>query len=821
MKVKRISSNQVQSFETQHYTLLRTIAPECMVLLKKNKVFPLTGSCEIALYGSGARQTIKGGSGSGDVNVRHFVSVEEGLEKAGFTVTSKAWLDEYDRAKETIQSDFHAAIKKQAEEEGKSAILVAMGKRPSDPHYAFTLDAEADVCLYVLARNSGEGSDRTDQSGDYQLSEEEIRDILACSRKYPKFMLVLNVGGPVDLSPVLEHVNNILLLSQLGIVTGDALADVLLGKSSPSGKLTTTWASIEDYPFSDEFGASDDTRYREGIYVGYRWFDMHGIKPIFPFGYGLSWTEFETTVMGCSVENANIRVHVKVKNEGNYAGKEVLQLYYSAPQGRLDKPRRELGSFEKTALLLPGAKEELMISLPIENMASWDAVRKAWLLEKGDYRIFIGTQAVAVIHINSDVYTAESCDACGGPDFADIRPMVQSQEALSSLLVLRVDTDQLKNRGHFDRARVTRNHPDTLTLTEWTDEDLARACTGKFNEAQGLAVVIGNAAYQVAGAAGETADVIRDKGYGKLVFADGPAGLRLNTSFIETMDGAEAVRNETLEHFLDYFDAPVQQMLRQRMDAVRKKTAMQPIYYQYASAIPIGTALAQTWNPEVPYACGEIVGEEMELFGIHVWLAPALNIHRNPLCGRNFEYYSEDPLISGRTAAAITRGVQKRKGCAVTIKHFCCNNQETNRFASNSVVSERALREIYLKGFEICVKESAPKALMTSYNLLNSIHTANRRDLLTDILRGEWGFDGLVMTDWGTTSGSLSIGKYAASDPALCIAAGNDLIMPGSTADIDSILVGIQNGSITRKDLETSAGRIIRMSQELYGRNAQ
>ena len=819
--MKRVVSKEIQFYETSHITLLRKMAAECMVLLKKNGDFPLNGCCEIALYGSGARQTIKGGTGSGDVNVRHFVSVEEGLEKAGFTVTSKAWLDDYDRAKETVQSGFHAAIKKKAEEEGKPAIFVAMGKRPSDPHYAFTLDAEADVCLYVLARNSGEGSDRTDQSGDYRLSEEEIRDILACSRKYPKFMLVLNVGGPVDLSPVMEQVNNILLLSQLGIVTGDTLADVLLGKSSPSGKLTTTWALIQDYPFSDEFGDPDDVRYREGIYVGYRWFDMQRIKPIFPFGHGLSWTEFETAVMDCSVEDASICVRVKVKNIGGYSGKEVIQLFYSAPQGRLDKPIRELGAYEKTASLVPGACEELTISLPIENMASWDPARKAWLLEKGDYRVFIGTQAVAAIRINSDVYSAESYAACGEPDFADIQPMVQSQEALSSLPVICIDAEQLKNRGHFDHARVMQIHPDALTLTEWTDEELARACTGKFNEAQGLAAVIGNAAYQVAGAAGETADVIRNKGYGELVFADGPAGLRLNTSFIETQAGAEAVHNETLESFLDFFDVPVQQMLRQKMDAVREKAAKQPIYYQYASAIPIGTALAQAWNPDVPFACGEIVGEEMELFGVHVWLAPALNIHRNPLCGRNFEYYSEDPLISGRTAAAVTRGVQKRQGCAVTIKHFCCNNQETNRFASNSIVSERALREIYLKGFEICVKESAPKALMTSYNLLNGIHTANRRDLLTTILRSEWGFGGLVMTDWGTTSSSLNAGKYAASDPALCIAAGNDLIMPGSMADIDGILVGLQNGSVTRKDLETSAGRIIRMSQELYGRNAE
>ena len=199
----------------------------------------------------------------------------------------------------------------------------------------------------------------------------------------------------------------------------------------------------------------------------------------------------------------------------------------------------------------------------------------------------------------------------------------------------------------------------------------------------------------------------------------------------------------------------------------------------------------------------------MESFGVNVWLAPALNIHRNPLCGRNFEYYSEDPLLSGRTAAAVTRGVQKHKNCAVTVKHFCCNNQETNRFGSNSVVSARALREIYLKGFEICVKESAPAVLMSSYNLLNGTHTANRRDLLTDVLRGEWGFDGFVMTDWGTTDGKFNLGAYGPSSPALCIKAGNDLIMPGSDEDVGGILSGLEKGEISRKELEICAGRVL------------
>lgn len=297
--------------------------------------------------------------------------------------------------------------------------------------------------------------------------------------------------------------------------------------------------------------------------------------------------------------------------------------------------------------------------------------------------------------------------------------------------------------------------------------------------------------------------------------ADGPAGLRVATKYIETEEGQDSVDTDAFAGFLNILPSDIQQMIRAKLEQNKEKARTNTVLYHYASAIPIGTALAQSWNPCVAETCGDIVGEEMEKFGANVWLAPALNIHRSPLCGRNFEYYSEDPLISGRTAAAVTRGVQKHGKCAVTIKHFACNNQETNRFGSNSVVSQRALREIYLKGFEICVKEAAPKAVMTSYNLLNGVHTANRRELLTDVLRCEWGFEGIVMTDWGTTNDKFNLGVHGASSPVQCILAGNDLIMPGAAEDVDSILTGLQNSEITRKDLEVCAGRILALSGRL------
>ena len=274
----RIDSPDVQTFETEHIAAVRKVAPECMVLLKNDGVLPLSGTGKIALYGSGARRTIKGGTGSGDVNVRHFVNVEEGLENAGFEVTTKAWLDGYDKIVTDAKAAFFGAIRKEAEAagaKGMQMMLFAMGRVCPEPEYELPLDGEGDTAVYVLARNSGEGADRKPEAGDINLTETEIRDILALNKKYEKFVLVLNVGGMIDLKPV-EEVPAILLMGQLGMATGDALADVVLGKAYPSGKLTMTWAPIEDYASTEGFADPNDTYYKEGIYVGYRYFDTIG-----------------------------------------------------------------------------------------------------------------------------------------------------------------------------------------------------------------------------------------------------------------------------------------------------------------------------------------------------------------------------------------------------------------------------------------------------------------------------------------------------------------------------------------------------------------
>ena len=319
----------LNQYEIDHLATVRASAPESMVLLRSDGSFPLPGAGRLALYGSGARRTVKGGTGSGDVNSRHVVTIEEGLEKAGFTLTTKAWLDAYDAVRERAHAGFIADIKARASAAGVPALVYGMGAVMPEPEHDLPLDTEgaesAVAAVYVLGRVSGEGNDRRPERGDVLLTDAEIRDIRALNERYEKFLLVLNVGGVVDLSP-LADVRNILLLSQLGAAIGDSFADVLLGAAYPSGKLSTTWAAWEDYSTVGDFGDPDDTHYREGVYVGYRYFDSEGVSPLFPFGFGLGYTSFELGEPTAAIDGSRVTVRVRVTNTGRRAGKEVVQL---------------------------------------------------------------------------------------------------------------------------------------------------------------------------------------------------------------------------------------------------------------------------------------------------------------------------------------------------------------------------------------------------------------------------------------------------------------------------------------------------------------
>ena len=803
----------MNDYEREHNALMRRLGAECAVLLKSNGAFPLDGPCRLALFGSGARRTVKGGTGSGEVNSRCYVTAEEGLEAAGFTITSKTWLDNYDNVYAAARKEFIRGLHQQAREHHTLAILESMGAVMPEPEHNIPLWGRAEAAVYVLSRISGEGSDRRPVPGDILLSETEKRDILALNARYEKFLLVLNVGGVVDLSPVTE-VGNILLLSQLGVETGSVLADLMLGRSVPSGRLTTTWSAWGDYPSLGEFGEKDDTRYKEGVYVGYRWFDTVGKKPLFPFGFGLNYTEFTMRAGKAGAEGSVVTLTADVKNTGRFAGREVAQLYVSAPQGRLDKPFQALAAFEKTGLLQPGEKQELTLRFDLRELASYDESRACWILEPGDYVLRLGrssadTKAAAVLRLDAEAVVLKVKNCLGRPDFSDWKPETPPETKHARLHVLPIRAADIA----AETVDYALEHEVDPAIEALSDPELCFLNIGAFDPKLGALSVIGNAARSVAGAAGETTGVLKDKGIPALVMADGPAGLRLSCLYTRDEKGAHAVGENMPESMLELMPG-ISAAFIKLFEGSGKVT--DEVHEQFCTAIPIGTALAQSWNLNLAERCGDVVGDEMERFGVHLWLAPALNIHRDIRCGRNFEYFSEDPLISGKFAAAITRGVQKHPGRGTTVKHFAANNQETNRYSNNSRVSERAMREIYLRGFGIAVRESQPHALMTSYNLINGVHSSERRGLLEDILRAEFGYRGIVMTDWLIAGMNGRGSKYAAPNAAKIAAAGNDLTMPGSSGDFKAMLKGLlKEGLVTRRQLEINASRVYRMAKKL------
>ena len=802
---------KTEKYEQEHIAALRSLAPECALFLRRNGDFPLSAPGKLALYGGGARHTVKGGTGSGDVNSRYYVTAEKGLSDAGFTITTTRWLDAYDAAHDKAHEDFINGVKARARREHRHAAVVGMGAVMAAPEYDLELDGEGDTAVYVLSRCAGEGGDRTDDAGDFTLTESEIQDILAARERYDRFILVLNTGAPVDLSPVME-VENILLLSQLGVVTGTVLADILLGYSQPSGKLSATWTSLDSRMSVADFGTCDETRYREGIFVGYRYYEAAGVKPLFPFGFGLGYTDFALGASRASLDGRTVTVETPVFNAGRFPGRETVQVYVGKPQGKLSQPVKVLAAYAKTEKLAPGEAGRVTAAFDLAGLASFHGPSGSYILEKGRYIVYVGTDSAgarpaAVVELDRDVTTRTVAHVGGEPDFEDWTPPERGEVRTDrSVPVLRADAGAFSGLESLKPAQPSERA--VKRAKKLTDEELIFLCCGRFSGGP-LENVIGASSVSVAGAAGETYGGVRD--VPPLVMADGPAGLRLTKRYFRDKNGDAVSLDSTMPAGLEEFIGRAEKfLLRLGMKKPRGE-----ILYQYCTAVPIATALAQSWDPELCRRVGEIVGEEMDRFGVHLWLAPAMNIQRSPLCGRNFEYYSEDPLLTGLTAAAVTLGVQSKPGRGVTVKHFCCNNQETNRLMSNSLVSERALREIYVKGFEICIRAAAPAAVMTSYNLLNGVHTSERPDLSEGLLRWEWGWDGLIMTDWVVGPGGGK-SKYRMALSAPSVAAGN-VFMPGSAPDWKAALKALREGSLKREDAERCAAFTMDTAWKLRG----
>ena len=780
-------------------------ACESIVLLENNGVLPINPG-KVALYGAGAKRTVKGGGGSGEVNERHSITVYEGMRNAGFTITSEKWLEEFDTEYVKEEKRYHKNKLKNMITR-KMSFMAALENFPGCEGRLISekdvKESDTDTCIYVLSRQAGEGTDRRTKKGDWFVTDREEANIAFCASHYQKFILIINAGTQLDMSFLdkIERIDAVLFICQLGTAGGMAVADILSGKVIPSGKLASTWVmKYSDIPFSDEFsyrnGNLKDEYYKEGIYVGYRYFDTFNVEPRYPFGYGLSYSEFEMKADNISIDGTKILLDVEVKNVGTrYAGKEVAEVYISAPVGKIDKEYQRLGGFAKTRVLEPGKSGKVRVDFDMCEMASYREEDASFILEPGNYVVRLGnssrnTTPCAIIEIEEEVIVSKHQNICKVQKPFEELKVPKPIDAAVFKAVPRIVIE----KDRFGMIIYPYDVPTCLAYTQ------AQYFMDELSLEDMTDIIVGAGMYgsehkfNMPGSVGNTTSKFWDKGLVNVAFCDGPAGIRIQKR-TALVDGKKM---KTIDPPLSVYEMMPKFIKKMVMADPNKSTVL----YQFTTAFPVSAALAQTWNTKLLYKVGMAIHEEMKEYGCTFWLAPALNIHRNPLCGRNFEYYSEDPFLTGVCAAAITMGVQCEEGYYVTLKHFACNNQEENRKKVSSNVSERALREIYLRGFEKAVREANAKGVMTSYNKINGVYTSNSYELCTKVLRQEWGFHGVVMTDWFSTS-------KGCANSALAISAGNDLIMPGGKADKKEILNGIKRGLITEADVRRSCERVV------------
>lgn len=819
-----VADISVRDYEIRHREIAREAASAGMVLLKnENDTLPLAEGSKVALYGPGALHMSKGGTGSGDVNQREVVSVYDGLKAAGLQIINEDWINSYEEGYQAERLKWRDYVLDLSDKAGGNLFNIYAGNPLKAPQGELPKATDAQVAIYVLTRTSGEGADRKNAKGDFLITDEEYAFMSDLCNLYESVVLVLNTGGLIDLSFAddFTNIDSILYMSQPGMEGGNALADVLTGKVNPSGKLTDSWAyTYSDYPGASEFSTNGPSleyaAYHEDIYVGYRFFDSFNKSVRYGFGFGLSYTSFKITtesvnVIGMGTSDPRVCVGVKVVNSGEkYAGREVVQIYVSCPDGRLAKEHRRLVAFAKTGLLAPGEEQLLKIEFSLELCESYSESIPGFILEEGYYGIWVGnslgdcsirgllrmdhgiilTQTDHICPLKKNIRKHDQTELTRSTRYkswvekARVRgvPTVNISEAYKSTRIVEYGEKSYTN----DEARAIASMLDIDELIKMTTGDLNR---GELHT-QG---VIGSSGLAVPGSAAETCTACIDKGIGSMVLSDGPAGLRLDQYYYVGSDG-----KLTQREFMDKVEDGL--FSKKKEDEYSEGYTK---YYQFCTAFPVGTLLAMSWDPDILYKVGAAVSEEMMEFQTSLWLAPGMNIHRNPLCGRNFEYYSEDPVLSGIMASAMTRGVQSKGGCGTTIKHFACNNQEENRLHCDSIVGERALREIYLKGFEICIKESQPMSVMTSYNLINGVHTANSYDLCTKVLRDEWGFEGMIMTDWTTTE------QGDDCTAAGCMRAGNDLVCPGNASDHSNIREELIDEQLSKDEIINCVSRII------------
>ena len=749
----------------------RAMAADGIVLLKnEDKTLPITGQTRVAVFGRSAVNYFTVGYGSGgDVVSPYRRNLMEGLLEHGVKVDGIL----------ASQYETWCSRPRNVPDEGYWAHWPM--SNPEMPLKAEDVAAAAlrcDMALVVIGRAAGESRENVLKPGSYYLTDREKAMLDVVATYFHRICLVMDCGNVIDMSWVRDYekkLTAIVYAWQGGMESGTALADVLTGAVNPSGKLTDTIAvKYEDYPSSQSFGAMAFNAYTEDIYVGYRYFETFAPdRVLYPFGFGLSYTRFRLSSQA-AVSGNLVTVNTTVENVGDEAGREVVQVYVDLPCGALGNPKRVLAGFKKTGLLQPGQQQVVDISFDLASLASFDDTgctghKDAFVLEAGSYCVQAGTsirdvKAVVCI-VKQGLEVVRQLHECNAvrPEHGFCR-MVNKGGAL--------DMEMVPTANRNLKQDILAHLPQELIpgQTEFTFEDVkAGRCTpeefvaqlsdqelddithgfGLMNDPSGPA---GNA-----GSLGGVTEALKKRGIPTVITTDGPSGIRIRRT---------------------------------------------------CSLLPCGTCLASTFDPEGVEALYRLLGREMVLQGTQVLLGPGMNIHRNPLCGRNFEYYSEDPLLTGKIAAAMVRGIQSQ-GVSACPKHFACNNQETNRNKCDSRLSQRAQREIYLKGFEIAVKESDPWCLMTSYNLVNGVWSHYHYELVTDILHDEWGYQGLTITDWWMQPGAAPEFPAITND-ACRIRAQVDVLMPGEIQERTLVASLADPNGVTRAEAQRCAVNVIK-----------
>ncbi|GAA3906378.1 glycoside hydrolase family 3 protein [Microbacterium invictum] len=832
----------------------RAAAAEGAVLLRNDGALPLNPEHTVAVFGRVQIDWFAVGYGSGgDVKVPYVWNLLAGLRDTGIHV---------DEELAQIYTDWTA--------QNRPALDGTWGQwphhfaeMPLDPATVIAAAGRAQTAIVVVGRAAGEARESELDPGSFYLTEAEHDMLDRVTASFARTVVILDAGNVMDLSWIAEYGDRIaavLYAWQGGMEGARAVAALLAGEVAPSGKLTSTIAwSYEDYPSAGNFGGETHNEYVEDIFVGYRYFETFAPGRVqFPFGFGLGYTSFDMTVVEGHVDAGTLRLAIDVRNAGDtHAGKETVQLYVAAPDGALAQPARRLVAFAKTSLLAPDATERLELEVALDDLASYDdsgvtGHRSAWVLEPGDYRFFAGTdvrsasEATVVSVDELRVVRQVSEAAAVSPDSAFQR-MTVARTASGTVVrdadgAVALDWEVVPTATVERRTRVLAELPDEIAPAGNGGSSAPAGNGGSSAPAGngGSSAPAGNGGSSApAGNGGSSApaadpasatddapavDDAPATGLTLDAVATGTATLDEFIAQLTDEELAELARGDITMH--SALGAPGNAGVLGGVSASLRAKGVRPVtttdgpsglrLSAYASLLPSGTALASTWNPELVRELATLHGQEMTRKGSDVLLSPGMNIHRDPLCGRNFEYFSEDPLVTGRFGAAVVAGIQST-GVSACPKHFAANNQETNRTRNDSRVSERALREIYLRGFEICVREAQPRTIMTSYNQINGVWAHYHHDLATTILRGEWGYTGCVVTDWWMED-AVDPDFPALENNAYRVRAQVDVLMPGGVkteagpgdyAD-DTILASLRRpDGVTLAELQRTARNVL------------